>query len=114
MADGMVDNADERAHAAGTGPHWEESWYLDFAASDLSYGGYVRLGLYPNLGRSWLWVYLVGRDRPLVAVRDHDLPCPRGGALQVTANGARWGVAWLRCPSCGMRWERRLALNGAP
>jgi len=37
-----------------------------------------------------------------------------GGILEVTANGARWGVAWLSCPECGLRWERRLALNGAP
>jgi hypothetical protein len=85
----VVTPADEGRHVAGSEELWGESWYLDFAASDLSYGGYVRLGLYPNLGRSWLWVYLVGRDRPLVAVRDHDLPCPRGDALQVTANGAR-------------------------
>jgi cation transport regulator ChaC len=35
-----------------------------------------------------------------------------GSIVELTANGARWGVAWLRCPTCGMRWERRLALNG--
>ena len=37
-----------------------------------------------------------------------------GSIVEVTANGAAWGVAWLRCPQCGVRWERRLALNGAP
>jgi hypothetical protein len=37
-----------------------------------------------------------------------------GSILEVTTNGAAWGVAWLRCPQCGVRWERRLALNGAP
>ena len=37
-----------------------------------------------------------------------------GSVLEVTANGTAWGVAWLRCPECGVRWERRLALNGAP
>ena len=37
-----------------------------------------------------------------------------GSILEVTASGGRWGVAWLRCLACGMRWERRLALNGAP
>jgi hypothetical protein len=36
-----------------------------------------------------------------------------GSILEVVANGAPWGVAWLRCPDCGVRWERRLALNGA-
>ena len=34
-----------------------------------------------------------------------------GSILEVAANGALWGVAWLRCPACGVRWERRLALN---
>ena len=37
-----------------------------------------------------------------------------GSILELTANGTAWGVAWLRCPQCGVRWERRLALNGAP
>lgn len=36
-----------------------------------------------------------------------------GSILEVVSNGALWGVAWLRCPDCGVRWERRLALNGA-
>jgi hypothetical protein len=35
-----------------------------------------------------------------------------GSILEVTSDGARWGVAWMRCPECGIRWERRLALNG--
>ena len=33
-----------------------------------------------------------------------------GSLLEVTANGVRWGVAWVRCPDCGVRWERRLAM----
>ena len=36
-----------------------------------------------------------------------------GSVLEMTADGVLWGVAWLRCPDCGVRWERRLALNGA-
>ncbi|PYN36201.1 MAG: hypothetical protein DME01_09445 [Candidatus Rokuibacteriota bacterium] len=36
-----------------------------------------------------------------------------GSILEVTSDGARWGVAWMRCPDCGVRWERRLALKGA-
>ena len=42
--------ADENLHPPGDEELWGESWYLDWAASDCSYGGYVRLGLYPNLG----------------------------------------------------------------
>jgi hypothetical protein len=37
-----------------------------------------------------------------------------GSILEMTADGAKWGVAWMRCPDCGVQWERRLALNGAP
>lgn len=36
-----------------------------------------------------------------------------GSIVEMTSDGARWGVAWMRCPDCGVRWERRLALNGA-
>ncbi len=87
-----VTSADEGRHIAGPEELWGESWYLDFAASDMSYGGYVRLGLYPNLGRSWLWVHLVGRGRPLAAVCDHGLPCPDGDAIEVSATGVRAAI----------------------
>jgi len=47
-------------------------------------------------------------------LRDHrDCADLAGSILETTANGAHWGVAWMRCPECGVRWERRLALNGA-
>jgi hypothetical protein len=36
-----------------------------------------------------------------------------GGIFEVTTDGALWGVAWLRCSGCGVRWERHLALNRA-
>jgi hypothetical protein len=84
--------ADEGRHAPGPEELWGESWYLDWAAPDASYGGYVRLGLYPNLGKSWWWIALVGADRPLVLVVDHDLPCPEGDAALTPANGST-GVA---------------------
>jgi hypothetical protein len=73
-----VTPGDEGRHSAGPEQLWGESWYLDWAAPDASTGGYVRLGLYPNLGLSWWWIALVGEDRPLVLVVDHTLPCPAG------------------------------------
>jgi len=73
-----VEARDEGRHPAGPEDLWGESWYMDFAAMDASYGGYVRRGLYPNLDRTWLWVHLTGEDRPLVLIRDHDLRCPEG------------------------------------
>ena len=40
---------DERAHAPGEERLWGESWYFDFTNREGTLGGYVRLGLYPNL-----------------------------------------------------------------
>jgi hypothetical protein len=72
--------ADEQRHPADREELWGESWYLDWASADASYGGYVRLGLYPNLGKSWWWIALVGEGRPLTLVVEHELPCPDGDA----------------------------------
>lgn len=82
--------ADEGRHTPGPEPLWGESWYFDFAAPDGSVGGYVRLGLYPNLGVGWWWACVVGEGRPPVIVRDHEVPLPRGAALEVRAEGL-WG-----------------------
>src|SRR3954471_9216947 len=87
MSDFEVSAGDEGRHPAGPEDLWGESWYLDWAASDASYGGYVRLGLYPNLGLSWWWIALVGADRPLVLVVDHELPCPDGDAALTPSAG---------------------------
>jgi hypothetical protein len=87
--------ADEARHLVGTDALWGESWYHDFAAPDGSYGGYTRLGLYPNLGVVWFWLHLVREGRPLVALRDHVAPCPPPDApLEVTAD--RYRTSW-RC-----------------
>ena len=78
---------DEGRHAPGDEDLWGESWYHDFAAEDGTYGGYLRLGLYPNQGVAWYWVHLVRRDRPLVLIRDHDVPCPSAmrGPIEVAS-----------------------------
>jgi len=87
---------DEGRHPAGPEELWGESWYLDWAAADCSSGGYVRLGLYPNLGISWWWIALVGRDRPLVLTIEHDLPCADGdAALAVSTDTASYTLAAL-------------------
>ena len=36
---------------------------------------------------AWYWAAVVGPDRPLVLVRDHDVPLPRGRALEVRTSG---------------------------
>lgn len=87
--------ADEGRHPAGPEELWGESWYLDWAAADCSYGGYVRLGLYPNLGCSWWWIALVGRDRPLVLTVEHELACPEGdAALGQSVAGTAVAITW--------------------
>jgi len=84
-----VDPADESRHAPDpTVELWNESYYLDWFAEDLSVGGYVRIGFYPNLDRVWYWACLVGEGRPLVTVIDHDVPMPRSGdSLEVRHDG---------------------------
>jgi len=86
---------DEGRHEVGPEELWGESWYHDWAAADGSYGGYVRLGLYPNTGVVWYWVHLVRRRQPLVLIRDHEMPAPTAmdGPLRVSSARARgeWG-----------------------
>ena len=62
----------------GTERLWGESWYFDFTDRAGTLGGYVRLGLYPNLGVAWYWACLVGEGRPLVTVIDHEVALPEG------------------------------------
>jgi hypothetical protein len=73
--------SDEGRHPPGPEQLWNESWYFDFAARDARLGGYVRLGLYPNLKVAWYWAMLVGEGRALLAVRDHEVDLPRGPSL---------------------------------
>lgn len=87
MSDLVLAPADERAHPAGPERLWGESWYFDFATRDGSLGGYVRLGVYPNLDVAWYWACLVGEGRPLVTVLDHEVCPPRPGSLEVRAEG---------------------------
>jgi hypothetical protein len=83
-----VEPQDEGRHEPDTADQfWNESWYFDFATPDGSLGGYVRVWLYPNLGTTWYWAYLVGDGRPLIAVRDHDVGVPKGQSLEVRAEG---------------------------
>jgi hypothetical protein len=87
--------ADEGRHEPGDEPLWGESWYHDWAAEDGAYGGYVRLGLYPNQGVAWYWVHLVRPWEPLVLIRDHAVPGPTAmdGPLRVASDRVRgeWG-----------------------
>ncbi len=88
---------DERRHRPGRARLWGESWYFDFSTADASLGGFVRLGLYPNLGVLWYWAALVGQGRRLVLVRDHDLELPGGRDLEVRGQGI-WSAVNCETP----------------
>lgn len=79
--------ADEARHEPTDEELWSESWYLDFVDERLGVAGYVRLGLYPGLGRAWYWACIVGPGRPLVTVIDHEVPLPRAGTHEIRTEG---------------------------
>lgn len=79
--------ADEGRHEPTDEPLWSESVYLDFFDVDRGIGGYVRLGILPNLGRCWYWGCVVGPDRQLVTVIDHDVALPAPGRHEIRAEG---------------------------
>ncbi|HUW02469.1 MAG TPA: hypothetical protein VMW08_08985 [Acidimicrobiales bacterium] len=84
----MLEPSDELSHPSGDDPLAFESWYFDFTTRSGDLGGYVRIGLMPNLGRTWYWACVVGEDRPLVTVIDHEVPLPsREGSLEIRSEG---------------------------
>ncbi|HEY4377500.1 MAG TPA: hypothetical protein VGM93_10085 [Acidimicrobiales bacterium] len=89
--------ADEARHEPTDEELWSESLYLDFFDADGQVGGYVRLGLYPNLGTAWYWACVVGPDRPLVTVIDHDAPLPNGRDLEIRTEGL-WSSLTVETP----------------
>ena len=87
-----VEPADEYRHNPDPDVElWNESYYLDWFSPDLSVGGYVRIGFYPNVGDTgavWYWACLVGEDRPLVTVIDHEVAMPRSkDSMEVRGEG---------------------------
>ena len=82
-----VEPRDEQRHDPGPEPLWGESWYFDFFAPDGSVGGWIRIGLYPNLGVTWYHAFLVGPGRPIVAVADYEAPLPKAPGLELRSQG---------------------------
>jgi hypothetical protein len=82
-----VQPGDEQRHRPGDEELWNESYYLDFVSGGGDLAGYVRIGLYPNLGVTWWTTMVVGEGRPLLASVGYDLPLPGGTGLEVAAAG---------------------------
>jgi hypothetical protein len=78
---------DEGRHQPTDEPLWSESWYLDVVDPDRGVAAYVRLGLYPNLRTAWYWACVVGPDRPLVTVIDHEVPLPAPDRHEIRTEG---------------------------
>lgn len=102
------DPADEGPHEAGPEELWNESWYFDAISDDGETGGYVRLGIYPNLGVSWVTGFVCGPGRPTAAVIDFAAPLPGGAGLTVATDRVRCD---LDCEEPLARY--RVALEGA-
>jgi len=71
------DPRDEGRHPTGDDELWNESWYFDACSDDGRLGVWVRIGLYPNMGRCWYTAFVCGPDRPTVAVVDLHAPLPQ-------------------------------------
>jgi hypothetical protein len=82
-----VDRSDEGRHQPEPDPLWNESYYLDFVADGGAIAGYVRIGLYPNLGVTWWTTMIVGADRPVTASVAYDLPVAGGTGLVLSSHG---------------------------
>ncbi len=87
----VVHAADERRHKPASDALWNESWYFDVADPVNEVGAYLRFGLYPNLGRTWFQLTVVGRDRPLVMLHDETAPSATGDGMHLVTE--RWSCA---------------------
>jgi hypothetical protein len=84
-----------------SGPDYRAAWF-DFATADASLGGCVRLARDVTGGRAVYWACVVGDGRPLVTVRDDDVPLPRGTTLEVRTSGL-WSAIHTETP--GEHWS---------
>lgn len=67
---------DEGRHDPTDEALWNESWYFDFADTGQDLGGWIRLGLVPNQGHTWINALLCGPGMPTVALLDFEAPLP--------------------------------------
>ena len=100
---------DEGRHPAGPDELWNESWYFDAVTEDGATGVWVRLGMYPNLGVSWVNAFVCGPGRPTVGVIDFAAPLPQGDELAVLTDTLR---AEHRCEAPLERFAVRLEATG--
>ena len=59
-----VQPADEARHTPDAEDLWNESYYCDFVQDGGSWGGWLRLGLYPNREVAWWTAWVVRPGAP--------------------------------------------------
>lgn len=79
-----VQAVDEERHDATGDRYWNESLYLDAIDSSGKVGAYIRMGMVPTLGHTVYTAYIVGEDRPSVALIDYTAPLPETGYAVTT------------------------------
>ncbi len=86
----VVQPDDEARHQPDEAALWNESYYCDFVQSadsaDLSdsadlWGGWLRLGLYPNRSVAWWTAWLLNPDREGICCVEYAAPVPAGNGL---------------------------------
>ena len=81
------------------GPHrfdpavewWNESWFWDFFDAAGARAGHCRIGIHPNQGRAWLWLYVL-QEGEWIAIEEPRLPLADWDLRRLAYE--RWG---LRC-----------------
>lgn len=94
---------DEGRHPPGDEQYWNESWYFDVSSVDGTSGGYVRIGLYPNLDAVWYWACMVEEGGRLVMAVDHGLALPGSDRSLEVRGSALW--ADHVCEEPFQRWS---------
>lgn len=60
---------------------------MDFANHDATVAGYLRLTMFPNLARSWVWAAVAGVGRTYVAMIENEAPLPPGTGMELRTSG---------------------------
>ena len=80
---------DESRHQIGPEDLWSESYYADFVHEDGTFGGWLRVGFYPNRQVAWWTTWIVGPDRAGVCSVNYRLPVPADDGMVIEEAGTR-------------------------
>ncbi len=102
--------SDEQRHDPDPDPLWNESYYCDFVDQDGELGGWLRLGLYPNLGVAWWTTWIVRTGLPGICSVDYQMPIPPGMGLATESGPSAAHPATLEIDIVRPLEEFRLAV----